>query len=300
MSAFVLIFLSLVGGWFCRRIPRFPADTARALNAYVICVALPAVVLEQFPRLLANTKVEPALIVPVIVPWLVLIFSFLLFRRVPSRATAGALVLCAGLGNTSFVGFPLLEALLGSDALRFGVLIDQVGSFLALSFLGIPLAAAFQGKRVEMRALISRVVTFPPFLALIASAIWYAIGMPGQQEAAPVLSRLGGTLVPFALFAVGFQIRLDSKRLMRYRTLLALGLAYKLLLAPLGAWLLSRAVGVSSPALEATVLEAAMAPMVTAAVIAAEFELDSDFASLMVGIGIPISLLTVPLIGLMM
>ena len=44
-----------------------------------------------------------------------------------------------------------------------------------------------------------------------------------------------------------------------------------------------------------TLLEAAMAPMITAAVVANDFELDGEMANLMVGLGIPLSLLTVPL-----
>ena len=44
-----------------------------------------------------------------------------------------------------------------------------------------------------------------------------------------------------------------------------------------------------------TWLESAMAPMITAAVVASEFHLDSEVSNLMVGLGIPLSLLTVTL-----
>jgi predicted permease len=38
-----------------------------------------------------------------------------------------------------------------------------------------------------------------------------------------------------------------------------------------------------------------MASMITSAVVATEFNLDTEMANLMVGIGIPLSLVTVPL-----
>ncbi len=44
-----------------------------------------------------------------------------------------------------------------------------------------------------------------------------------------------------------------------------------------------------------TVIESAMATMITAAVVANEFNLDNELTNLMVGIGIPLSLATVPL-----
>jgi predicted permease len=46
---------------------------------------------------------------------------------------------------------------------------------------------------------------------------------------------------------------------------------------------------------EATVLQNAMAPMVSGAILASEHELDPDLAALMVGLGIPLSFLTAPL-----
>jgi hypothetical protein len=46
--------------------------------------------------------------------------------------------------------------------------------------------------------------------------------------------------------------------------------------------------------LAVTILEAAMAPMITGAVLAAERDLAPSLASNMVGLGVPLSLLTVP------
>jgi predicted permease len=46
-----------------------------------------------------------------------------------------------------------------------------------------------------------------------------------------------------------------------------------------------------------TILEAAMAPMITGAIVAKENDLDPELCSLMVGIGIPLSLLSVPLLA---
>jgi hypothetical protein len=46
---------------------------------------------------------------------------------------------------------------------------------------------------------------------------------------------------------------------------------------------------------EATVLQTAMAPMVSGALLAAEHELDPELSALMVGLGIPLSFLTAPL-----
>jgi len=46
--------------------------------------------------------------------------------------------------------------------------------------------------------------------------------------------------------------------------------------------------------LSVTVFEAAMAPMIGASIVAMDHELDSPLVTLMVGVGIPLSFLTLP------
>jgi malate permease and related proteins len=56
--------------------------------------------------------------------------------------TSGTLLLVVPLANTSFLGFPAVEALLGADHLPAAVVYDQLGSFLALATYGAVVAAA--------------------------------------------------------------------------------------------------------------------------------------------------------------
>jgi predicted permease len=67
--------------------------------------------------------------------------ALVLVRRGGSREQLGALALCCGLGNTSFVGLPLIEAIAGKEALGPAAVVDQLGSFLALFVFAIPFAA---------------------------------------------------------------------------------------------------------------------------------------------------------------
>jgi predicted permease len=45
------------------------------------------------------------------------------------------LILTAGLGNTSFLGFPIIEALYGQEGMKTAILVDQPGTFVVLSTL---------------------------------------------------------------------------------------------------------------------------------------------------------------------
>jgi hypothetical protein len=288
-----LLGLSLLLGILARRSGRFPIQTPLALNAFIIHVALPALVLREVHRL----KLDPRLLASALTPWLVFAGAWLLMRGVGPRLGLGprsvaALVLTAGLCNTSFVGLPLIEALLGPEALPVALVVDQLGSFLALATVAALVAARASARDTHPRALLWRVVTFPSFLALVAALLTRAWDWPGWLEV--TLGRFGALLTPLALFTVGFQLRLSGMK-GRLRAL-TLGLGYKLVLAPLGVALLLLGVpGLERMTFETTVLQAAMAPMVSGAILAAEHDLDPELSALMVGLGIPLSFATVPL-----
>jgi predicted permease len=72
-----------------------------------------------------------------------------------------------------------------------------------------------------------------------------------------------------------------------------LGLTYKLLLAPALLYVVFF-VMLNSSSLEAkvSIMEAAMAPMITGAILASKYNLNPRLAGLMVGVGIPLSFFT--------
>ncbi|MGZ3460757.1 MAG: AEC family transporter, partial [Archangium sp.] len=288
-----LLAASLVLGVLARRSGRFPEQTALALNAYVLNVALPALVLRAVHRL----TLVPELLAAAATPWLVFGGAWLLFRALGPRlglapGTVAALVLTGGLSNTSFVGLPLIEGLRGREGLQVAVVIDQLGSFLALGTVATLFAARAAAKDTRLLPLLKRVGGFPPFLALGVAFLSHPWSWPAWVDV--VLGRLGDLLTPLALFSVGFQLRLSGLR-GRGRAL-SLGLVYKLALAPLAIALLLLAVpGMGRLTFEVTVLQAGMAPMVTAAILAADHGLDPELSALMVGLGIPLSFATVPL-----
>src|SRR4051812_39184465 len=116
MSALLLLFVCLAAGMLIAHLGKPPAHLPQAFNWWVLNIALPALVLELIPRL----KFDPDLWFLVVSMWLVFLgawgFVALLGRTLQwPRARIGALTLTCGLGNTAFVGFPLIEALRGQQ-----------------------------------------------------------------------------------------------------------------------------------------------------------------------------------------
>jgi predicted permease len=297
MSAMVLLLACLAAGIVLQRTRKLPDSTPAALNAYIINVALPALALTH----LHATELTIDLLASAAGAWLMLGSAALFIGFVANRmnlgaATTGALILTGGLANTSFVGLPMIEAWIGRDGLPYGIVIDQLGSYLALSTFGLMVAARYSGQPMQWSAMWRRVLTFPPLIALVIALILRSIPFHPAIEVA--LGRIGATVAPIALFAVGCQLRVAE--LWSRRGALALGLGYKLVLGPLliaavCLALLDSSDPESALARTVVIFEAAMGPMIGAAVVANHYKLDSALTSLMVGIGIPLSLLIAPL-----
>jgi malate permease and related proteins len=272
------------------------------LNTFVLWVSLPAVVLTQLPEVFENEGgFTLQSIFLAAMPWAIFGFTTVTTWIVGSRwgwsrATIGAVSLTAGLGNTSFVGYPLLEALYGRSSLGYAVIVDQPGSFLALSTAGIAVASFFSTSHVSLASVLRRMFTFPPLIAVLMVGAWVLFDLPQSEGIDVVLGYLGMTLAPLALVSVGWQLELDLSRFAARRREIIFGLGMKLVVSPIVILIAATLLlDYESLARQVVILEAAMAPMITAAVIAQEMELDDEVAQLLLSLGIPISLVTVPL-----
>jgi predicted permease len=300
MANFILILFCLVGGYLLRRVRVFSESTPMALNQFIMYISLPAVVLLAVHKFEQTSLMSSQVLIPISMAWLQFALAFTIFYFAHkkfglSNSTTGALILTAGLGNTSFLGFPILHALIGPSAIPTAVLADVPGSFLVLSSLGVFTAALFSGgERVSATVVCKRIAKFPPMIALGLALASHSLEFPSALV--DVLEKLGGTLVPLALVSVGAQVSFDPVYLRRSVRPLMAGLFFKLIAAPVLIFIWLVLINRNySQTVHITILEAAMAPMITSSIVAIRSGLNPELSALMLGVGIPLSLVTVPL-----
>jgi predicted permease len=293
MANIILLALCLLAGIGLRKTGRFPAETPAALNGFIIHIALPALAILHIHSL----KIDASLLLAAAMAWILFGCAWLLFGaagrvfRVDPRTT-GALLLVAGLGNTSFVGLPMIEAYFGKEHLGIGIIADQLGSFMVLSTLGILAATIYSSGNASPQQMARKILLFPPFQALVLALVLRPFPFPAWVSV--ILEKLGGTLTPLALVSVGFQLRLSGLR--DVIKPLSAGLFYKLVLGPALIMLLYvLLLGARGPVVQVTIFESAMAPMITAGIIAIDHNLKPHLVGMLVGIGIPLSFITLHL-----
>lgn len=291
MTNFLLIFFCLTIGIILQR--KQGIDTkamTHALNQYVIFVALPALVLAKMPFL----RFSSDLIIPILMPYLMVAFGagmVLLASRLCnwSKGITGCLLLCVPLGNTSFLGIPMITAFYGEEFVQYGIVYDQLGSFIALSTFGTFVLAKYQqDHQTSAGAVIKKIITFPAFLALMASMLLRILPYPAALAAC--FNLIGDSLVPVVMVAVGLQLKIKLPG--RYVLPFFHGLAVKLVLAPLLGIALIKTFGLHHDAALIAVFEAGMPPMVTGGALALAAGFAPELAAALVGWGILLSFFT--------
>ncbi|WP_272700032.1 AEC family transporter [Desulfovibrio sp. Fe33] len=263
------------------------------LNAVIIHMSLPALALLHVHDL----HISPGLVLPAAMPWIVFGVGWLFFnfwgRRLGwDRATVACLALTGGLGNTSFVGLPMIEAFFGKQYLGVGMLCDTAGSFMVLALPGIILAARASGQGVRGRELARRVLLFPPLVAIVLGFALQPVPYP--EWFSGLLGRLGATLSPLALLSVGLTLRFEAIRGRGKE--LVVGLGYKLVLAPILIFILYVLVlGKTDMVTIITVFEAATGPMISGGIVAMTYGVRPRLVAGMLAVGIPLAFLNLSL-----
>lgn len=295
MSPFLVVFICLLAGIGMRRLRHGGgASIGAALNTVVIYVSLPAMAILQIHRMSMGYDV----LLAALLPWLMFLFAWGICSMLGRyfawrRETTGMMILLTGLGNTSFLGFPLIEAIAGKEGLPTAIVTDQLGSFFVVSTLGLIVAGIYSPNATSRSSFMARIVTFPPFIATIFAIASRLVHLPVEFLSA--LERIGMTLSPLALMSVGARMEFRWDLLREQRLRLATGLMLKMFLMPLlCAFIIRMVTSETDLPQKVMILEAAMPSMITGYLVGAEHKLDAKLGVLVVTFGIGLSVLSVP------
>ena len=294
MSNFILIGIFVGLGLLFRRMEAFPKDSAQVLNMFALYVSLPALILLKVPQLELGSDA----LVAAVVPWALLLLSIALILPAAryfgwSRAKTGVLLLVAPIGNTSFMGVPMVNAFFGPSGIPYLIVYDQVGTILIFALYGSLILAMYgRGGALNVSSVARRALTFPPTIAAAAGLALRPWPYPEAVVAA--LHGISQSLTPLVMTAIGLQLRWRLERSVLGP--LSYGLLIKLLIAPLAALAVCRLLGLTGLPVDIAVFEAGMPPMVTAAALAVVAGMESELAIALVGIGIILSFATLPIV----
>lgn len=293
MNSITAITLFFLFGIFLRVFDIKKFHLAKLLNMAIIYISLPSLILYKIPTI----RVSYDTLIVLVMPWsLAFILSFIVIlfskRFTLSKKETGSLLLVAVLGNTSFLGVPLIGMFYGETYVPYALLYDQLGSFLILSTYGSVVTAIYSSNsNFHIKTIIKKIVLFPPFLALMIAFSLHNSSITQLFEW--ILKPLSSTLVPFALMSVGYQLKFKVPQ--DDRKALIIAILIKTIISPIIALLISLAFFNFDTITKVAILEAGMGPMITAGIMANLANLKPRLTNAIVGYGILFSFITLPI-----
>ena len=210
-----LPFFALIGlGYWAGRTRFFSAEATAYLTKFVFYFALSAM-LFRFSANLSLAEVWDSRLVAAYLwgtAFVYAITSLVGFLRRLDVATNGIEAQCAVIGNTGFLGVPMLTLLLGPEAIGPVLLALTVDMIIFSSLIVILITGSREG---QLRLATLKIVGLgllknPMIVAITLGFLWSGFGIPIPVPLNEFLAILGGAATPGALFAIGASLASKS------------------------------------------------------------------------------------------
>lgn len=212
------------------------------------------------------------------------------FRRLQQSTTQASLLLVATLGNTGYLGYPVILALVGAPYFGWAIFYDMATIVIGAYGMGVLLASRLgQGHRSFTQSL-QAIVINPTLWSFFVGMQLRSLSLPSSLV--PGLNAIAWSSVTLALLLIG--MRLSQLTNWSHIRLVSVSLGIKLLLLPLGLGILLSLLGFGGAPRLVMVLQAAMPPAFSTLVLAENFDLDRETTVTALALGSVGLLITLP------
>ncbi|XDA98548.1 AEC family transporter [Sulfitobacter sp. LCG007] len=210
-----LPFFAIIGlGYWAGRTRFFSEEATAYLTKFVFYFALSAM-LFRFSANLSLAEVWDMRLVSAYLWGTTFVYliatGVALFRHLDMETTAIE-AQCAVIGNTGFLGVPMLSLLIGPEAIGPVVLALATDLVIFSSLIVILITTAREG-RISIGILRTVAVALarnPMIVAISAGLVWSGLEIPMPAPLNEFLAILGGAATPGALFAIGASLASKS------------------------------------------------------------------------------------------
>lgn len=209
------------------------------------------------------------------------------------RTVIGAVMLAAAFPNATYLGLPVLEAVLGPMGRSVAVQYDLFACTPLLLTVGMSVAQ-YYGAPTSPAHSATAILKTPPLVAAIFAVVLNLAGVPLPDVIHNWLGLMGGAVSPLMLIALGLSLRWDTLRIAHAWPIVIVAVI-QLALMPVWVWLAGQLFGLSGNTLAGAVLEAAMPSMVLGVVICDRYGLDTSLYAAAVTVTTVLSFITLPM-----
>ncbi|MDN5342483.1 AEC family transporter [Oceanotoga sp. DSM 15011] len=291
---FVLFFLILIG-YVSRKINVFNDSGTKGLSDLVLKITLPAMIIQSMqkefsPELLG--KVFQIVIISTVV-YLVSFIISLFFPKLigSSKDELGAYKFALVFSNVGFMGFPVIKAAFGNDALFYTAIYNLPFNFLVFT-LGIVLLANNKEKnKFDLKMFLN-----PGIISVLIGMIIFIFSIKLPTAVDETLSLLGSVTTPLSMLVIGSLLAKSSiKNIFSNPKVYIISFA-RLFLMPIIVYFILKPFVNDYLMIGIPLLITAMPVAANSAILAEEYGGNAELSSQTVFISTLLSIISIPLI----
>lgn len=291
-----ILFCLIFTGYVCVRVKAIRPEAKKAFSDLLLYLVVPAMVIHSYmiefdPRILPNLALSFGLSVVLIGTGLVLVMAATWKKKgkdLPIMRFA-----CI-FSNAAYMGFPLIQALFGSEGLIYASAYVTVFNLLLWTF-GYGMVSG----NVRARAVLRSVCRNPVLISVLIGLVIYLGRIPVPAVVKQPVSLVGNMNTPLSMLITGMIIaESDLKKLLGNRSLFWV-IAARMLVIPVICFGLFVLLGVRGMAAEVVLLLEACPCAAITSVFAVQFHYDEGLAAGAVVFSTFLSILTLPLCAML-
>lgn len=297
MDAIIVTILSIVImiglGYFLKRIDFLSEKDIDPFNKIVMYILMPCMIFHAIYA--ADLSQIPKLS---ILPFIILassfvtgIVSYFILKQLKfDDVTLWSVLVTVMIANTAFMGYPVTLGIYGNAGFLRAIFCDMATlcTFLLLSFV---LILRFGG---TVKTAVRKIALFPPLWAVVLGLGFNILGIPIGPVVDNTVNYLGQGAIPLIMIALGLSINFEA--LSRSRSMIVFTSIMKLALFPFVAFLIAYWLGLVNLEHSVSIVEAAMPSGMMSLLLAITYKLDYELTSDCILINTVISLITLPVI----
>lgn len=298
----LVLFLLMVIGFIAGRTNIVSKTGQSDITNLVLYVTMPATIFSAMQLEYNTERIQRSTTIFLIMICcyvLMFVIGYLVTKKLPlNMGDKDIMRVALLLSNTSFMGYPVVESLLGEEALFYAV-IGAGFIFEIVSWsLGVYMIGRNSPKKAEIQFNWKNIIFSPGVLSIIVGLIFFFWQIPVVEPISSVISTLSAATSPLAMIVVGLILsRNDIKEAFKNKYVYLVALV-KLLVVPLIILSVLKLLNFDGMELIIPTIMLSMPTASYVAMFANKYENNPKFASQLVFMTTLLSVITIPIITL--
>ena len=200
----VLLFITLLGYIFSF-FDKLKNETERSLNKYLYYIALPSLIITKTININIKTLNYNFLLLNIIPILIIQLFIFLLYKiNLFSSLFARTLIIIATLGNTVYLGFPVVSLIVGEEYISFAALSSSIQNITVFIFGIIIINIIEESESINA---IKKILKNPLIISSFIPIILISLSIKIPSFIIEPLKEIGKTTFGVSLFVIGMSMK---------------------------------------------------------------------------------------------